>query len=82
MAIRWRRHTYAPPAENFKTRGGLTTNAVRWLHRHVGQPLRDLAPTSSRRLSTCPGRPFRLQRHLEQGQPIDPDEFGQIDITK
>lgn len=76
---------YALPAENFKTRGGLTTNAVYGFTAMLINLLRDEAPTHIAAAFDVSRQTFRLQRYPEYkaNRSSTPDEFaGQIDITK
>ncbi|GBG38595.1 DNA polymerase I [Mycobacterium montefiorense] len=76
---------YALPAENFKTRGGLTTNAVYGFTAMLINLLRDEAPTHIAAAFDVSRQTFRLERYPEYkaGRSETPDEFrGQIDITK
>src|SRR6195952_770569 len=76
---------YALPAENFKTRGGLTTNAVYGFTAMLINLLRDEAPTHIAAAFDVSRQTFRLEKYPEYkaGRSSTPDEFrGQIDITK
>ncbi|ETZ97707.1 DNA polymerase I [Mycobacterium kansasii 732] len=76
---------YALPAENFKTRGGLTTNAVYGFTAMLINLLRDEAPTHIAAAFDVSRQTFRSQRYPEYkaNRSSTPDEFhGQIDITK
>ncbi len=76
---------YALPAENFKTRGGLTTNAVYGFTAMLINLLRDEQPTHIAAAFDVSRQTFRLERYPEYkaGRRATPDEFrGQIDITK
>lgn len=76
---------YALPAENFKTRGGLTTNAVYGFTAMLINLLRDETPTHVAAAFDVSRQTFRLERYPEYkaGRSETPDEFrGQIDITK
>ena len=61
---------YALPAENFKTRNGLTTNAVYGFTAMLINLLRDEAPTPSRPPSTSPARHSAPTASRVQGQPF------------
>lgn len=56
---------YALPAENFKTRGGLTTNAVYGFTAMLINLLRDEAPTHIAAAFDVSRQTFRLQRYPE-----------------
>ncbi len=76
---------YALPAENFKTRGGLTTNAVYGFTAMLINLLRDEAPTHVAAAFDVSRETFRSERYPEYkaNRSATPDEFrGQIDITK
>ena len=76
---------YALPAENFKTKGGLTTNAVYGFTAMLINLLRDEAPTHIAAAFDVSRQTFRSERYPEYkaGRAATPDEFrGQIDITK
>lgn len=76
---------YALPAENFKTRGGLTTNAVYGFTAMLINLLRDEAPTHVAAAFDVSRQTFRSERFPEYKatRSSTPDEFrGQIDITK
>lgn len=76
---------YALPAENFKTRGGLTTNAVYGFTAMLINLLRDEAPTHVAAAFDVSRQTFRSERYPEYkaNRSATPDEFhGQIDITK
>ncbi len=76
---------YALPAENFKTRGGLTTNAVYGFTAMLINLLRDEQPTHIAAAFDVSRETFRLEKYPEYkaGRSATPDEFrGQIDITK
>ncbi|MGV0625370.1 DNA polymerase I [Mycolicibacter minnesotensis] len=76
---------YALPAENFKTRGGLTTNAVYGFTAMLINLLRDEAPTHVAAAFDVSRQTFRSDRFPEYKatRSATPDEFrGQIDITK
>ena len=76
---------YALPAENFKTRGGLTTNAVYGFTAMLINLLRDEAPTHIAAAFDVSRQTFRAERFPEYKatRSATPDEFrGQIDITK
>ncbi|MET0896908.1 MAG: DNA polymerase I [Mycobacterium sp.] len=76
---------YALPAENFKTRSGLTTNAVYGFTAMLINLLRDEGPTHIAAAFDVSRQTFRLERYPEYkaGRSATPDEFrGQIDITK
>ncbi len=76
---------YALPAENFKTRGGLTTNAVYGFTAMLINLLRDEAPTHVAAAFDVSRETFRSERYPEYkaNRSTTPDEFrGQIDITK
>lgn len=76
---------YALPAENFKTRSGLTTNAVYGFTAMLINLLRDEAPTHVAAAFDVSRQTFRSERFPEYKatRSATPDEFrGQIDITK
>ncbi|PRI13976.1 DNA polymerase I [Mycobacterium shigaense] len=76
---------YALPAENFKTRSGLTTNAVYGFTAMLINLLRDEAPTHVAAAFDVSRQTFRSERYPEYkaNRSATPDEFhGQIDITK
>jgi DNA polymerase-1 len=76
---------YALPAENFKTKNGLTTNAVYGFTAMLINLLRDEAPTHIAAAFDVSRQTFRAERFPEYkaGRSATPDEFrGQIDITK
>jgi len=76
---------YALPAENFKTRSGLTTNAVYGFTAMLINLLRDEAPTHIAAAFDVSRQTFRSERFPEYKatRSATPDEFrGQIDITK
>lgn len=76
---------YALPAENFKTQGGLTTNAVYGFTAMLINLLRDEKPTHVAAAFDVSRKTFRLAKYPEYkaGRAATPDEFrGQIDITK
>ncbi|AQA05043.1 DNA polymerase I [Mycobacterium sp. MS1601] len=76
---------YALPAENFKTQGGLTTNAVYGFTAMLINLLRDEGPTHIAAAFDVSRQTFRLEKYPEYkaGRSATPDEFrGQIDITK
>jgi DNA polymerase-1 len=76
---------YALPAENFKTRNGLTTNAVYGFTAMLINLLRDESPTHIAAAFDVSRATFRAERFPEYkaGRSSTPDEFrGQIDITK
>ncbi|WP_293002166.1 DNA polymerase I [Mycobacterium sp.] len=76
---------YALPAENFKTQGGLTTNAVYGFTAMLINLLRDEAPTHIAAAFDVSRQTFRSERFPEYkaNRSTTPDEFrGQIDITK
>ena len=76
---------YALPVENFKTRGGLTTNAVYGFTAMLINLLRDEAPTHIAAAFDVSRQTFRSERYPEYkaNRSTTPDEFhGQIDITK
>jgi DNA polymerase I len=76
---------YALPAENFKTRGGLTTNAVYGFTAMLINLLRDEVPTHIAAAFDVSRETFRSERYPEYkaNRSTTPDEFrGQIDITK
>src|SRR5947209_1413820 len=76
---------YALPAENFKTRGGLITNAVYGFTAMLINLLRDEAPTHIAAAFDVSRQTFRSERYPEYkaNRSSTPDEFhGQIDITK
>jgi len=76
---------YALPAENFKTRSGLTTNAVYGFTAMLINLLRDENPTHVAAAFDVSRQTFRSERFPEYKatRSSTPDEFrGQIDITK
>ncbi|MHA3021157.1 DNA polymerase I [Mycobacterium sp. BMJ-28] len=76
---------YALPAENFKTQGGLTTNAVYGFTAMLINLLRDEAPSHVAAAFDVSRQTFRKEKYPEykEGRSATPDEFrGQIDITK
>ena len=76
---------YALPAENFKTQGGLTTNAVYGFTAMLINLLRDEQPTYIGAAFDVSRQTFRSEKYPEYkaGRSATPDEFrGQIDITK
>ncbi len=76
---------YALPAENFKTQGGLTTNAVYGFTAMLINLLRDEKPTHIAAAFDGSRQTFRQEKYPEykEGRSSTPDEFrGQIDITK
>ena len=76
---------YALPAENFKTKNGLTTNAVYGFTAMLINLLRDEAPTHIAAAFDVSRQTFRAERYPEYKatRSATPDEFrGQIDITK
>jgi DNA polymerase I len=76
---------YALPAENFKTQGGLTTNAVYGFTAMLINLLRDEGPTHIAAAFDVSRQTFRKDKYPEYkaGRSATPDEFrGQIDITK
>ena len=76
---------YALPAENFKTQGGLTTNAVYGFTAMLINLLRDEQPTHIAAAFDVSRQTFRPEKYPEYkaGRSATPDEFrGQIDITK
>jgi DNA polymerase I len=76
---------YALPAENFKTQGGLTTNAVYGFTAMLINLLRDEAPTHIAAAFDVSRQTFRSEKYPEYkaNRSSTPDEFrGQIDITK
>jgi DNA polymerase-1 len=76
---------YALPAENFKTRGGLTTNAVYGFTAMLINLLRDESPTHVAAAFDVSRQTFRSERYPEYkaNRSTTPDEFhGQIDIAK
>lgn len=76
---------YALPAENFKTKNGLTTNAVYGFTAMLINLLRDEAPTHVAAAFDVSRQTFRAERYPEYKatRSATPDEFrGQIDITK
>ncbi|OFJ50770.1 DNA polymerase I [Mycolicibacterium grossiae] len=76
---------YALPAENFKTQGGLTTNAVYGFTAMLINLLRDEQPTHVAAAFDVSRQTFRMDKYPEYkaGRSATPDEFrGQIDITK
>ena len=76
---------YALPAENFKTKSGLTTNAVYGFTAMLINLMRDEAPTHIAAAFDVSRQTFRSERFPEYKatRSATPDEFrGQIDITK
>ena len=76
---------YALPAENFRTQGGLTTNAVYGFTAMLINLLRDEKPTHVAAAFDVSRQTFRVDKYPEYkaGRSSTPDEFrGQIDITK
>ena len=76
---------YALPAENFKTKNGLTTNAVYGFTAMLINLLRDESPTHIAAAFDVSRQTFRADRFPEYKatRSSTPDEFrGQIDITK
>ncbi len=76
---------YALPAENFKTQGGLTTNAVYGFTAMLINLLRDEAPTHVAAAFDVSRQTFRADKYPEYkaNRSSTPDEFrGQIEITK
>jgi DNA polymerase-1 len=76
---------YALPAENFKTQGGLTTNAVYGFTAMLINLLRDEQPSHVAAAFDVSRQTFRVDKYPEYkaGRSSTPDEFrGQIDITK
>lgn len=76
---------YALPAENFKTQGGLTTNAVYGFTAMLINLLRDEQPSHIAAAFDVSRQTFRKDKYPEykEGRSATPDEFrGQIDITK
>jgi DNA polymerase I len=76
---------YALPAENFKTQGGLTTNAVYGFTAMLINLLRDEQPSHVAAAFDVSRQTFRVEKYPEYkaGRSSTPDEFrGQIDITK
>jgi len=76
---------YALPAENFKTQGGLTTNAVYGFTAMLINLLRDEQPSHVGAAFDVSRQTFRKEKYPEykEGRSATPDEFrGQIDITK
>jgi DNA polymerase-1 len=76
---------YALPAENFKTQGGLTTNAVYGFTAMLINLLRDEQPSHIAAAFDVSRQTFRVDKYPEYkaGRSATPDEFrGQIDIAK
>ncbi|QEN13957.1 DNA polymerase I [Mycolicibacterium sp. ELW1] len=76
---------YALPAENFKTKNGLTTNAVYGFTAMLINLLRDEQPTHIAAAFDVSRQTFRKEKYPEykEGRSATPDEFrGQIEITK
>ena len=76
---------YALPAENFKTKSGLTTNAVYGFTAMLINLLRDEAPTHIAAAFDVSRQTFRSERYPEYKatRSDTPDEFrGQIEVTK
>jgi DNA polymerase-1 len=76
---------YALPAENFKTKSGLTTNAVYGFTAMLINLMRDESPTHIAAAFDVSRQTFRSERFPEYKatRSATPDEFrGQIDITR
>ncbi|WP_194163591.1 DNA polymerase I [Mycolicibacterium sp. P1-5] len=76
---------YALPAENFKTKNGLTTNAVYGFTAMLINLLRDETPTHVAAAFDVSRQTFRSERYPEYkaNRSATPDEFrGQIEIIK
>jgi DNA polymerase I len=76
---------YALPVENFKTAGGMTTNAVYGFTAMLINLLRDESPTHVAAAFDVSRQTFRSDRYPEYkaNRSTTPDEFhGQIDVTK
>ncbi len=76
---------YALPAENFKTQGGLTTNAVYGFTAMLINLLRDEQPSHVAAAFDVSRQTFRADKYPEYkaNRSATPDEFrGQIDIAK
>jgi DNA polymerase I len=76
---------YALPAENFKTQGGLTTNAVYGFTAMLINLLRDEGPSHVAAAFDVSRQTFRAEKYPEYkaNRSSTPDEFrGQIEITK
>lgn len=76
---------YALPAENFRTKSGLTTNAVYGFTAMLINVLRDEGPTHIAAAFDVSRQTFRAERYPEYKatRSATPDEFrGQIEITK
>jgi DNA polymerase-1 len=76
---------YALPAENFKTQGGLTTNAVYGFTAMLINLLRDEVPTHVAAAFDVSRQTFRSDKYpdYKANRSATPDEFrGQIEITK
>lgn len=76
---------YALPAENFKTQGGLTTNAVYGFTAMLINLLRDEAPSHIAAAFDVSRQTFRADKFPEYkaNRSATPDEFrGQIEIAK
>src|SRR6188472_3608436 len=76
---------YALPAENFKTQGGLTTNAVYGFTSMLINLLRDEQPTHIAAAFDVSRQTFRAEAYAEYkaNRSSPPDEFrGQVEITK
>ncbi|NNG98007.1 DNA polymerase I [Gordonia araii] len=76
---------FALPAENFKTAGGQTTNAVYGFTSMLINLLRDEQPTHIAAAFDVSRKTFRSERYPEYKAQRDksPDEFrGQVDLTK
>ncbi|QKT09104.1 DNA polymerase I [Gordonia sp. X0973] len=76
---------FALPAENFKTAGGQTTNAVYGFTSMLINLLRDEEPTHIAAAFDVSRQTFRSERYPEYKAQRDksPDEFrGQVDLTK
>ena len=76
---------YALPAENFKTQGGLTTNAVYGFTAMLINLLRDEQPSHIAAAFDVSRQTFRAERFpdYKANRSKTPDEFaGQVDITK
>ncbi|MBY0441380.1 MAG: DNA polymerase I [Mycobacteriaceae bacterium] len=76
---------YALPAENFKTAGGLTTNAVYGFTAMLINLLRDETPTHVAAAFDVSRQTFRAERYpqYKANRAATPDEFaGQLDVIK
>src|SRR6478735_5286928 len=76
---------YALPAENFKTQGGLTTNAVYGFTAMLINLLRDEQPTHIAVAFDVSRQTFRLEKYAEykaNRSATRPEFSGQVDLIK